>query len=71
MLKPLGARACYRTKKGWEGQDPRWGLSVCLSERAEAGGDTDLVLTQLWERPLSKKGFRAKRQLPRAGSVSG
>lgn len=33
-------------------------------ERAEAGGDTDLVLTQLWERPRSKRGSEPNGSCP-------
>lgn len=46
-----------------DGKDERewW---VCLLERAEAGGHTDLVLTQLWEGPCSKRDIEPKSSYP-------
>lgn len=65
-LKPLDTFACYHARRGWEGQEECW---VCLLERAEAGGQTDLVLTQLWEEPCSQRDTEPNSRYPCTGAA--
>lgn len=52
--------------EGGKGKRECW---VHLSERAEAGGHTDLVLTQLWKGPCSKRDTEPNSSYPGPGAA--